>query len=90
MVGFYDCWSYPCHHGVCVNGVDTFTCECEPGFEGDLCEVDIDECVLIDGPEEEGRDRFRRVCAEHAVCEDSPKVRRRPRSLVSLSLRGLS
>lgn len=34
-----------CDHGTCsALGV----CECEPGFEGDTCSVDIDDCVDVD------------------------------------------
>ena len=33
-----------CNNGSCVDGVGTFTCECNPGFTGDFCDQDINEC----------------------------------------------
>ncbi|XP_072179392.1 LOW QUALITY PROTEIN: uncharacterized protein [Diadema setosum] len=43
-----DCASEPCHNGsTCVDLVDSFRCNCAPGFEGVTCEVDIDECALL-------------------------------------------
>ncbi|XP_078619540.1 uncharacterized protein LOC144886686 [Branchiostoma floridae x Branchiostoma japonicum] len=32
---------YPCEHGTCV---ETNTCDCDPGWEGQQCQYDIDEC----------------------------------------------
>ena len=31
--------------GDCVDGVASFTCECPAGYEGDLCEVNINDCA---------------------------------------------
>ncbi|MDF1552332.1 MAG: calcium-binding EGF-like domain-containing protein, partial [Deferrisomatales bacterium] len=31
--------------GVCIDGVDSFTCECPAGFGGATCETDIDDCA---------------------------------------------
>nr|XP_020727816.1 protein crumbs homolog 2 [Odocoileus virginianus texanus] len=43
------CASQPCHHGaLCVPqgpGPDDFRCYCVPGFQGQHCELDIDECA---------------------------------------------
>ena len=39
-----DCASEPCEHGSCTDGVDSFTCSCDEGYEGPLCE--IGECVF--------------------------------------------
>jgi hypothetical protein len=39
------CDSSPCHHGgTCVNSGDSFTCICKDGYEGPLCEADINNC----------------------------------------------
>lgn len=41
-----DCVSAPCAHGAtCVNGVGSFTCTCQGGFTGALCQTEIDECA---------------------------------------------
>ncbi|XP_019639767.1 PREDICTED: neurogenic locus notch homolog protein 1-like [Branchiostoma belcheri] len=41
-----DCSSAPCQNGaVCQDGVNSFTCQCVPGYTGTLCETDIDECA---------------------------------------------
>ncbi len=36
-----------CAHGTCVEepGVDSYSCDCEPGYEGATCGVDTDECA---------------------------------------------
>ena len=39
------CDSSPCHNGgTCVNSGDSFTCICKDGYEGPLCEADINNC----------------------------------------------
>ncbi|XP_042205015.1 protein crumbs-like [Homarus americanus] len=45
-----DCASQPCWHGgVCVDGIYDFTCNCEgTGYEGAICEENIDECSTLD------------------------------------------
>ena len=35
----------PCKFGTCVDGINNYTCSCFPGYEGDECESEIDECV---------------------------------------------
>ena len=36
----------PCRNGAtCVNNDGSFTCNCSVGYEGDLCNMDIDECA---------------------------------------------
>src|SRR6218665_431508 len=34
-----ECESNPCVHGVCHDGLDKYTCECEPGYTGINCET---------------------------------------------------
>ena len=38
-------------HGTCVDGVASFTCSCETGYSGELCE-ELGECGLRRGREE--------------------------------------
>ncbi len=41
-----DCDPNPCNGGTCTDtGANTFTCDCLPGLEGDLCDQDIDGCA---------------------------------------------
>lgn len=36
----------PClNGGTCVDSVGSFSCKCRPGFEGDRCETEVDECA---------------------------------------------
>ena len=35
-------------NGRCVDGVNTFTCNCDPGFTGELCQTKINDCVGVD------------------------------------------
>ncbi|KAK0403298.1 hypothetical protein QR680_016845 [Steinernema hermaphroditum] len=52
----------PCKNGAsCRDLFNLRKCECLPGFEGDLCEVNVDECALL------GLD----ACGSHGVCIDS-------------------
>lgn len=34
-----ECTSMPCMNGYCVDGVNQFTCSCDPGYTGALCET---------------------------------------------------
>ena len=41
-----DCASSPCQNGgTCVDGINSYTCNCDLGFDGDNCETDIDDCA---------------------------------------------
>ena len=36
----------PCRNGAtCIDGVNSYTCNCSPGYEGTDCETDIDDCA---------------------------------------------
>ena len=36
------CQGVECNHGTCVNGVQSFTCQCQEGYTGQFCDVKID------------------------------------------------
>jgi len=41
-----DCDPNPCeNNGTCIDGINSFICDCVDGFTGDTCEIDIDECL---------------------------------------------
>ncbi|CAH1226137.1 NOTCH2 [Branchiostoma lanceolatum] len=43
-----NCENVPCTSILCLNGGTCLNgrCRCQPGFQGHLCQLDIDECVL--------------------------------------------
>ena len=43
-----DCVGVDCGNGVCVDGINSFSCICDPGFTGELCQTNIDDCVGVD------------------------------------------
>ena len=44
-------------HGNCFHGIATFTCSCDPGYTGQRCETNIDDCVNVN-------------CSGHGNCTD--------------------
>lgn len=41
-----ECASQPCRNGaICRDYVNSFVCECRPGFDGILCDHNILECT---------------------------------------------
>ena len=41
-----ECASSPCQNGgTCVDGINSYSCNCNAGYTGDNCETDIDECA---------------------------------------------
>ncbi|KAI8512864.1 hypothetical protein Bbelb_095030 [Branchiostoma belcheri] len=53
-----DCISAPCqNNATCQDGLNSFTCQCVPGYTGTLCETDIDECSSA-------------PCQNDATCQD--------------------
>lgn len=40
-----ECSSWPCENkALCLDGIDSYACQCMPGYEGYNCEIDVDEC----------------------------------------------
>ena len=33
--------------GVCVDGIDSYSCDCKGGFTGDRCETNTDDCEEV-------------------------------------------
>ncbi|XP_067661789.1 protein crumbs-like isoform X2 [Haliotis asinina] len=57
----------PCKNGgTCINGERSFSCDCAPGFSGDHCETNINECIpnpcLYNGTCEDGINSFNCTC----------------------------
>ncbi|XP_045189860.2 signal peptide, CUB and EGF-like domain-containing protein 2 [Mercenaria mercenaria] len=45
-----DCADITCkNNGSCIDGLSSFTCVCLPGFTGNLCELDVNECLFLNG-----------------------------------------
>ena len=39
-----ECLPKPCAHGKCLDRIAHFECECDKGYEGELCDIEINEC----------------------------------------------
>ena len=33
-----ECSNNPCIHGKCIDGINSYECECQPGYRGKNCE----------------------------------------------------
>jgi hypothetical protein len=72
-----DCADAPClNGGTCTDGIDSYTCDCAPGYEGDTCETNIDDCdpdpCLNGGTCTDGVDGFTCECPtgfDGATCD---------------------
>ena len=43
-----DCVAVNCsENGECLDGILSYTCDCDPGFTGMDCETNIDDCVGV-------------------------------------------
>ncbi|XP_062584759.1 sushi, von Willebrand factor type A, EGF and pentraxin domain-containing protein 1-like [Saccostrea cucullata] len=52
-----ECDDHPCGNNTCINELGGFTCECSPGFRGERCEENIDECLT-------------NICQNNSTCVD--------------------
>ena len=53
-----DCNHDNCNNGTCIDGINRYTCDCFPGYEGQFCANEIDECLRY------------RPCKNSATCTD--------------------
>jgi hypothetical protein len=53
------CQNLPCQNGQCIPDFDRGKCLCNHGWEGDYCEINIDECQ-----------RGNNCSKEHSICQD--------------------
>jgi hypothetical protein len=40
-----DCASAPCQNGDCSDGVNSYSCSCDAGYEGTNCDINTDDCA---------------------------------------------
>ena len=72
-----DCDPNPClNGGICIDGVNSFTCECEDGYSGETCEINDDDCdpnpCLNGGTCTDGVNMFTCDCTDYftgEICE---------------------
>ncbi|XP_067439929.1 coagulation factor X-like [Thunnus thynnus] len=60
------CISMPCAHGgLCQDGISSYTCSCQAGYQGSNCEIDIyKSCEILNG----GCEHFCRVENRSVMC----------------------
>ena len=43
-----NCYGVNCGaNGWCIDGVNNYTCVCNPGYTGESCDVNIDDCQAM-------------------------------------------
>lgn len=42
-----ECLSSPCQHGTCIDKVDSYSCNCSPGYIGRDCDTGIETLKQI-------------------------------------------
>ncbi|XP_069125648.1 sushi, von Willebrand factor type A, EGF and pentraxin domain-containing protein 1-like [Argopecten irradians] len=52
-----DCTTDACNGGTCIDGLNTYSCECPIGLKGDHCGINIDDCTD-------------NVCENNSTCVD--------------------
>ncbi|XP_053720566.1 vitamin K-dependent protein S [Synchiropus splendidus] len=67
------CTPYPCYKEGsegCKDGQASFTCLCKPGWKGQLCETDIDECTDPEVPDRCNQKCYNIPGSFHCMCEE--------------------
>jgi len=60
-----ECLSNPCRNGAaCVDQYNGFLCQCAPGWQGSLCDLDVNECSTLAGTD--------LGCQNGATCLNTP------------------
>ena len=57
QISINDCVGVDCGNGVCVNGLNSYSCTCDPGFTGEFCRTNIPN--IPSGKRESERERER-------------------------------
>ena len=52
-----NCRNHNCVHGQCIDGIDGYICQCYPGYSGNYCNVDSNDCK-------------NNPCGIHGLCMD--------------------
>ncbi|XP_041912674.1 neurogenic locus notch homolog protein 1-like isoform X2 [Alosa sapidissima] len=64
-----DCPSYDCQNGgTCMDGVNTYNCQCPPEWTGQYCTDDVDECHLQPNTCQHGGTCYNTLGSYNCVC----------------------